>query len=196
MVQYVLVPWRTETMTVAAGGTAKQTAYGAQNWPHPVVATFYLLFTRSPHSGYEWCSSSYVALLGNIATIYFSFSLKTARSALAAPSSCCPKYIPVFFVGRKCILALFRVLFHWQTVQSTAMCLSSIRAANFRLRVFFSCIRVCFKHSQRETEGRQDIPTQEEEMPAVTCYASWTLKSPVLGEERREKPESELLMHN
>lgn len=57
------------------------------------------------------------------------------------------------------------------------MCLSSIKAANFRLGFFFSffffsCAGVCFKHSQRETEGRQDIPTQEKEMPAITCYAS------------------------
>lgn len=54
------------------------------------------------------------------------------------------------------------------------MGLSSTMAANFRLGFFFffSCAGVCFKHSQRETEGRQDIPTQEEEMPAITCYAS------------------------
>lgn len=83
------------------------------------------------------------------------------------------------------------LLFHWQTAQWTALCLYSIKAANFRL--FFSCAGVRFKHSQRETEGRQDIPTQEEEMPAITCYASWTLKSPVLGGEKGRKPESEWL---
>lgn len=90
------------------------------------------------------------------------------------------------------------VLFHWQTAQWTALCLSSIKAANFRLvwvffPFFFSCAGICFKHSQRETEGRQDIPTQEKEMPAITCYASWTLKSPVLGGERGGKPEPEWL---
>lgn len=43
-------------------------------------------------------------------------------------------------------------------------------AANFRGR-FFPVLRSVL-NSQGETEGRQDILSQEGEMPASTCYAS------------------------
>ena len=42
-------------------------------------------------------------------------------------------------------------------------------AANFRVRFFPVLWSVL--NSQRETEGRQDILSQEGEMPAGTCYA-------------------------
>lgn len=109
-----------------------------------------------------------------------------SHSFSSSPKSC----MSVFHRGNA-FWPCLDLLFHWQTAQWTALCLYSIKAANFRL--FFSCAGVRFKHSQRETEGRQDIPTQEEEMPAITCYASWTLKSPVLGGEKGRKPESEWL---
>lgn len=118
----------------------------------------------------------------------------------------CLQYPPIlskldlFFQSGNAFWPCLAVLFHWQTAQGTAMGLSSTMAANFRLSsfffafFFFSCAGVCFKHSRRETEGRQDIPTQEEEMPAITCYASWTLKSLVLGGDIGEKPQSEWLI--
>lgn len=42
--------------------------------------------------------------------LFFAFfSLKAVRISLPTPSSCCcPNYSPLFFVERKCILALFR----------------------------------------------------------------------------------------
>lgn len=43
-------------------------------------------------------------------------------------------------------------------------------AANFRVR-FFPVLRSVL-NSSGETEGRQDILSQEGEMPASTCYAS------------------------
>lgn len=93
---------------------------------------------------------------------------------LASPGSLSPWCLPVtpsrsVLPKKEMHLALFRLVSLTNSTECSYVPFF-YRAANFRVR-FFPVLRSVLNR-QGETEGRQDILSQEGEMPASTCYAS------------------------